>query len=159
MSIAENKMTLVVFSGDLGKVFAAFTMATGAAAAGMDTSMFFTFWGLKAIKKGNLTGTSLLGRMLSVMNRGGIEQLDPCRFSFGGIGRRIFRKMMRDKNVASLPELRQTAIDLGVRFYACKTSMEVMEIKREDLIDEVEAIAGVATMIKDAAESKIQMFV
>jgi peroxiredoxin family protein len=155
----NNKTTLVVFSGDLGKVFAAFTIAIGAAAAGMETTMFFTFWGLKAIQKRHPTGTGLMGKMIGFLNRGGIERLPPCQFNFGGIGRWMFKKMMADKKVASLTELRQTAIDLGVRFLACKTSMDVMEIKREDLIDEVEAIAGVAAMIKDAAESKIQMFV
>jgi peroxiredoxin family protein len=155
----NNKTTLVVFSGDLGKVFAAFTIAIGAAAAGMETTMFFTFWGMKAIQRGNLTGTGLMGKMIGFLNPGGIEHIPPCRFNFGGIGRWMFKRMMADKKVASLTELRQTAIDLGVHFLACKTSMDVMEIKREDLIDEVEAIAGVAAMIKDAAESKIQMFV
>ncbi len=155
----NNKTTLVVFSGDMDKMFAAFTIATGAAAAGMDTVMFFTFWGLKAIQKGGLTGSGPMAKMLGLINRGGIDRIGPSRFNFGGIGRWMFKKMMTDKRVASLTELRQVAIDLGVHFYACKTSMDVMEIKREDLIDEVEAIAGVATMIKDAAESKIQMFV
>jgi len=155
----NNKTTLVVFNGDMDSIFAAFTIATGAAAAGMETTMFFTFWGLKAIQKGNPTGKGLMGKMLSVINRGGIERIGPSRFNFGGLGRWMFKKMMSDKRVATLTELRQLAIDLGVHFYACKTSMDVMEIKREDLIDEVEAIAGVATMIKDAAESKIQLFI
>lgn len=157
--MAENKTTLVVFSGDMDKIFAAFTIATGAAAAGMDTVMFFTFWGIKAIQKGGFTGRGLMGKMLGVMNRGGIERIGPSRFNFGGMGRWMFKKMMSDKRVATLTELRQLAIDLGVHFVVCKTSMDVMEIKREDLIDEVEAVVGVATMIKDAAESKIQMFV
>ena len=157
--MAEDKATIVVYSGDMDSVFAAFTIATGAAAAGMDTTMFFTFWGLKAIQKGNRTGKGLMGRMLGLISRGGIERLGPSKFNFGGAGRWMFRKMMADKRVTTLTELRQTCIDLGVHFLACKTSMDVMEIDRGDLIDEVEAIAGVAKMVKEASESKIQLFI
>ncbi len=155
----NNKCTIVVMSGDMDKVFAAFIIATGAAAAGMDTTMFFTFWGVKAIQKGNLTGKGLFGRMLGLMNRGGINVIGPSRFNFGGIGRWMFKKMMRDKGVASLEELRQMAIDLDVHLLGCGMSMDVMDISREDLIDEVEDIVGVGTMIKVASESKIQLFI
>jgi peroxiredoxin family protein len=122
----NNKATFVVFSGDMDKVFAAFIMATGAAAAGMDTTMFFTFWGVKAIQKGNLTGKGLFGRMLGLMNRGGINRIGPSRFNFGGLGRWMFKKMMNDKGVAKLEELRQMAIDLDVHLLACGMSMDVM---------------------------------
>ncbi len=155
----NKKATLVVFSGDMDKVFAAFIIATGAAAAGMDTTMFFTFWGLKAIQKGNLTGKGFLGRMIGLMNRGGIERIGPSRFNFGGLGRWLFKKMMKDKKVVGLSELLQTAIDLDVRLLACKMSMDVMEITRDDLIDEVEDVVGVATYIKHAAESELTLFI
>ncbi|MDY7041814.1 MAG: DsrE/DsrF/DrsH-like family protein [Chloroflexota bacterium] len=157
--MAQQKATLVVLSGDMDKVFAAFTIATGAAAAGMDTTLFFTFWGLKAIQKGNFTGKGLMGRMVGVLNRGGIHRLGPSKFNFGGIGRWMFKKMMGDKGVASLEELRQTAVDLGVHLLACKMSMDVMEINRDDLIDEVEDVVGVAKMVKEASESAIQLFI
>ena len=157
--MAEQKATIVVLSGEMDKIFAAFTIAAGAAAAGMDTTLFFTFWGLKAIQKYNLTGKGLMGKMVGVMNRGGINRQGPSKFNFGGIGRWMFKKMMRDKGVASLEDLRQTAIDLDVHLLACKMSMDVMEITREDLIDEVEGVVGVATMVKEAAESAIQLFI
>jgi len=86
----NNKATIVVFSGEMDKIFAAFIIATGAAASGMDVTMFFTFWGLKAIQKGNLTGKGFLGKMIGLMNRGGIERLGPSHFNFGGIGRELF---------------------------------------------------------------------
>ena len=156
---ANEKATIVLFSGDFDKVFAAFTIATASAAAGLDTTIFVTFWGLKAIQKGNLTGKGLMGRMVGLMNRGGLNVIGPSKFNFGGIGRWMFKKMMINKNVALLPELRQTLIDLGVHFLACKTSMDVMEIKREDLIDEVEDVVGAATFVKNAADSKIQLFI
>jgi len=155
----NNGCTIVVFSGEMDKVFAAFIIATGAAAAGMDTTMFFTFWGVKAIQKGTLTGEGFFGRMLGLMNRGGINVIGPSRFNFGGIGRWMFKKMMRDKGVARLEELRQMAIDLDVHLLGCSMSMDVMEIRREDLIDEVEDIVGVGTMIKAANESKMQYFI
>ena len=71
----------------------------------------------------------------------------------------MFKKMMAEKNVASLPELRQTAIDLGVKLLACDMSMDVMEIKREDLIDEVTEVVGAATMIGEAKQSQMQFFI
>jgi peroxiredoxin family protein len=154
----NNKATIVVFSGDMDKVFASFIIATGAAAAGMDVTMFFTFWGLKAIQKGNGTGKGFLGKMIGLMNRGGIERIGPSRFNFGGIGRELFKKMMRDKNVVSLSELLETATDLDVKLIACKMSMDVMEIAREDLIDEVSDVVGVAAYIKEASESSITLF-
>jgi peroxiredoxin family protein len=157
--MAQNKATIIVFSGDMDKIFAAFIIATGAAAAGMDTTLFFTFWGLNAIQKGNFTGKGLMAKMLGLLNRGGINRLGPSKFNFGGMGRWMFKKMMADKGVTPLEELRQTAIDLDVHLLACDMSMKVMEIDREDLIDEVEDVVGVATFVKGAASSAIQLFI
>jgi len=160
MAEDNNKATIIVFSGDMDKIFAALIIATGCAAAGMDTTLFFTFWGLNAIKTGEpIKAKGFLGKMMGIMNRGGINRLNPSRFSFGGIGRILFNKMMRDKNVASLEDLRQTLIDLDVHFLACKMSMDVLEITRDDLIPEVEDIVGVATYVKEAAKSRIQLFI
>ncbi len=160
MSEDNNRATIVVFSGDLDKVFATLILATGCAAAGMDTILFFTFWGLNAIKKGTpIKAQSFLGKMMGMMNRGGVNRLNPSRFSFGGVGRVLFSKMMRDKKVASLEELLQMAIDLDMHLLACKMSMDVLEIGRDDLIPEVENVVGVATFVKEAANSKIQLFI
>ncbi|HUX75927.1 MAG TPA: DsrE/DsrF/DrsH-like family protein [Anaerolineae bacterium] len=160
MAEDNNRATIVVMSGGMDEVFAAFIIATGCAAAGMETTLFFTFWGLNAIKTGEpIKAKGFLGKMMGIMNRGGINRLNPSRFSFGGIGRVLFSKMMRDKNVASLEELRQTAIDLDVHLLACKMTMDVMEISRDDLIPEVEDVVGVATFVKEAANSKIQLFI
>ncbi len=160
MSDAQTpeKASLVVMSGDMDKVMGAFIIATGAAAFDMQVSMFFTFWGLKAIQKGNLTGKGLMGRMLGLLNRGGIDRLGPSQFNFGGLGRWMFKKMMKAHNVTSLPQLLKQAQDLGVKLTACEMSMNVMEIKKEDLIDGV-AIGGVASFIADASESKFTLFI
>ena len=159
MADTDNRASILVLSGDMDKVFAAFIIATGAASTGMDTTMFFTFWGTKAIQKGNLTGKGLFGRMVGIMNRGGINVIGPSRFNFMGIGRWMFKKMMRDKNVASLAELRQAAIDLGIKFLACQTSLDVMEITKEDLIPEVADVVGAATMIAEAQQAQINLFI
>jgi peroxiredoxin family protein len=159
MSEETKKCSIIVFSGDMDKVMAALIVATTAAAMGMETTMFFTFWGLKAIQKGTPTGEGFFGKMLSLMNRGGIERLGPSRLNFGGMGRWMFKKMMKDKGVTSLPELLQTAIDLDVRLLACLMSMDVMEITKQDLIDEVEDVVGAATFIAEAQQSEIQLFI
>ncbi len=160
MADRKNKLTLVVLSGDLDKVMASFIIATGAAAAGMEVVMFFTFWGLKAIQKdGVLTGRGLFGRMLGLMNRGGLNAIGPSRLNMGGLGRWMFKLMMKQKGVTQLPELRQTAIDLGVKLMPCQMSMDVMEISREHLIPEATEPVGVATMLEHANESSIQFFI
>ena len=159
MSDDTQKCSIIVFSGDMDKVMAGFIIATTAAAMGMETTMFFTFWGLKAIQKGSPTGEGLFGKMLSLMNRGGIDRLGPSRLNFGGLGRWMFKKMMKDKGVTSLPELRQMAIDLDVRFLACLMSMDVMEIEQADLIDEVEDVVGAATFIAEAQNLEINLFI
>jgi peroxiredoxin family protein len=144
MEEKPKRASMIVFSGDMDKAMAALIVATGAAAMGYEVTMFFTFWGLKVIQKGGPTGSSLFGKMLGVMNRGGINRIGPSRLNMGGMGRWMFKKMMGSKGVTPLMELRQTAIDLGVKMLACQMSMDVMEIRREDLIPEVTDCVGVA---------------
>ncbi len=158
MSEGPQKSVIMLMSGDFDHAFAAFTLATTAAAMGIETTMFFTFWGIKAIQKGNYTGTSFFGRMVGVMNRGGIDRIGPSKFNFGGIGRWMFKKMMRDQNVTALSELRQQATDLGVKFLVCTTSMDVMEITLEDLIPGVEP-AGAAAVLAEAQQAQSQWFI
>ena len=155
---APEKVSMIVFSGDMDKVMAAFIIANGAAAFDMKVTMFFTFWGLKAIQKGNLTGRSVMGRMLGVMNRGGLDAIGPSRLNMGGMGRWMFKKMMKNRNVATLETLRKQAQEQGVRLLACEMSCNVMEIGKSDFIDGVE-MAGVATFIAEASESKFSLFI
>lgn len=155
-----NKLSMIVFSGDMDKVMAALIIATGAAASGMDVTMFFTFWGLKAIERdGALTGQGLFGRMLGVMNRGGVEAIGPSRLNMGGMGRWMFKKMMKSKNAASLAELRDMAIELGVKFMPCQMTMDVMEINCGDLIPQTTEPVGVAKFIEESNESKTTLFI
>lgn len=155
----DNKLSMVVCSGDMDKVMAAFIIATGAAASGKDVTMFFTFWGLKAIQNGQLTGKSLFGRMLGLMNRGGVDTIGPSRLNMAGLGRWMFKKMMKSKNVASLSELVQMATEMGVKMIPCQMSMDVMEIGTDKLIPGVCPPAGVATFIEEAAQSETTLFI
>lgn len=145
-------------SGDMDKVMGAFIIANGAAAFDMEVTMFFTFWGLKAIQKGNFTGKSFFGKMLGMMNRGGIDRIGPSKFNFGGMGRWMFKKMMGNHNVIPLPRLLEQAQELDIKLIACEMSMNVMEIAKDDLVDGVR-IGGVGTFIAEASESKIQLFI
>ncbi|RME32221.1 MAG: hypothetical protein D6793_11395 [Thermoflexia bacterium] len=153
-----RKASIVVFSGDMDKVMAAFIIATTAAASGIETTMFFTFWGLQALKKKVPTGRTLFERMLSLFLRD-IDGIGPSKLNMGGMGRWMFKKMMKQHEVATLPELRQMAIDLGVKLLACQMSMDVMGIRREDLIDEVTDVVGAATYIAEANQSHITLFI
>jgi len=155
----KKKLSMIVFSGEMDKLFAAFSIATGAAASNMDVTMFFTFWGLRALKKKVRTGRSLFGRLLGLFYGGDIARAIPSKLAFGGIGRWMFKKMMKAKRVPSLAELRQTAIDLDVKFYGCTTSMEVMEIPREAMIGEVNACVGVASFLEQAQQSDVSLFI
>jgi peroxiredoxin family protein len=155
----KKKATIIVISGDFDKLFAAFTIATGAAASNMDVSMFFTFWGLRAIKKNMRTGKSLFGRMIGLIEGGDITKANPSKYGFLGLGRWMFGKMMKNKNVAGLVELRQLSLDLGVKMYSCITSIEVMEIDKEQFIDEVSDVAGAALMIEKAQKSEMTLFI
>jgi peroxiredoxin family protein len=142
----------------MDKLIAAFIIASGAAAMGTEVTMFFTFWGLQAIRRPGRSGASLFGKMLSLFLKD-INGVGPSKLNMGGMGRWMFKKMMKAKNAASLPELRQAALDLGVRLQACQMSLDVMEIKREDLIEGVEDVVGVAAFLENAAQSKTTLFI
>jgi peroxiredoxin family protein len=157
--LPDNRVSLVVFSGDLDKVLAGFVIATGAAALGMDVSVFFTFWGLSALKKGRrLKGKKFLEKAFALLTPGGPRSLGLSQCNFAGVGAGLMRKMMRDKGIASLEELLQMARDMGVRFVACQMSMDVMGVKQDELLDGVE-VGGVATFLGDAARSKAALFI
>lgn len=154
-----HRATIVVFSGDLDKVMAGLVIATGAAAMGLEVSLFHTFWGLNALRKGRqLEGKSLLERAMNAMTPAGMGQLSPSKMSFAGAGAKLLRHMMKSKGVQSPEELLALARELGVKFVACEMSMDVMGIRREELIDGVE-VGGVAAFLGDAADSKVTLFV
>ena len=152
--------TLIVFDGDLDKVLAAFIIANGAAAMGRPVTMFFTFWGLNALRRPDKRRVKkpFLDRMFGMMMPRGTGKLKLSRMNMGGMGTRLMKKVMRDKNVSSLEELMKQAMAQGVRLVACTMSMDVMGITKEELIDGVE-LAGVASYLGDAELSNVNLFV
>jgi len=157
--VEKEKFNIVVFSGDMDKVLAAFILATTAASMNMEVTMFFTFWGLRAIKKNMNTGTTFFGRMLGLMYGGDISKSHPSKFAFGGMGRWMFGKMMGSHNVATLGELRDMALQLGVNMHGCQMSMDVMEIPQDTFIDGVKEPVGVGYFLMKAQESDVQFFI
>ena len=144
-----KKLSIIAFSGDFDKLTAVFTLATGAAAVGYEVNVFFTFWGLDAIKKKKgraFVGGSKLTKMFGFM-MGGLKVAPNSKFNFWGIGPKIFRKLMKKNNVATLEELVEAAIALEVNMYACEMAMHVLGLKKEDFIPEVKDVLGVATFL------------
>lgn len=157
--LPEDRAAIIVFSGDLDKMIAAHIIATGAAAMGLETSMFFTFWGLGALKERNLLdGKSLAERMMALMTPAGSQGLHPSKMAFMGAGAAMLRQMMKDKDVSSLEELMALTQDLGVRIVACEMSMDVMGIRQEELRTDVQ-LGGVATFLADAAKARVSLFI
>jgi len=157
----KNKVALVIFSGDLDKLFASFIIATGAAASGMEVSMFFTFWGLKLIQSevSPPKGLNLLQKLFGFMLRPGPDKRTLSKMNMLGMGPVMLKKLMKKSKVPSLRELMETAKNLGVKFTACTTSMNVMGITKETLIPEVNQVAGVASFLKEANESRFTLFI
>jgi peroxiredoxin family protein len=156
----DNRAALVVFSGDLDRVLAAFVIATGAAASGLETSIFFTFWGLSALKKKGARAASkgLKQRMFALMTPAGTEGLGTSKLNFFGMGAMMLRSMMKEQGIASLEELMAMARDLGVQMTACTMSMDAMGIAREELVDGL-GYAGVATFMADASRARVALFI
>lgn len=145
---AQTNATIVVFSGELDKVLASMIIAQGAAAQGKDVTVFFTFWGLNALRRHNRVKTkkTLIERMFGFMMPRGANRLPLSSMNMGGMGSRMIKGIMRKKNVDSLPQMLLKAQQLGVKLIACTMSMDLMGIKPEELIEGVD-FAGVATYI------------
>lgn len=157
---AADGKTLIVFSGDLDKVLASFIIANGAAAMGRPVTMFFTFWGLTALRKEEKQPVkkTMMESMFGAMLPRGSKRLKLSKMNMGGMGTAMMKKIMNDKNVDSLETLIKKAMKAGVRIVACTMSMDVMGIHREELIDGVE-LGGVGAYLGDAEESNVNLFI
>ncbi len=170
----KKKMVLVLCSGELDKALACLNIAVGGASMGMEVTVFCTFFGLNAIRRDGpaqkpepdekpkrlgLTGAETIRRVFGIINPGGGRYMNPGRFSFGGLGRRLLAYIMRDSRMAHLDELIPMANKLGVKFIACTMSMEALGIPKGDLRSEVSELAGVATFLAEAADSDVNLFI
>ena len=160
MTSEEKGKTFILFSDDLDKTLATFVLANGAVATGKKVSIFFTFWGLNAIKKVNKPKVKkdIWGKMFGWMLPSDSTKLALSQMNMMGIGAKMMRFLMQKKGVDSLESLRQQAIDNGVEFIACQMSMDVMGVKREELLDEV-TVGGVATYMDRAEQANVNLFI
>jgi len=156
-----DSVTIVVLSGEMDRAMAAFIIATGAAAMGMKVTMFFTFWGLNIIRKQGTTSSAKdwLRRAFGWMNKGGAANLPLSRFHFGGLGTTMMRKVMKDNRMPGIPELLETAQDLGVKMIACTTTLGMMGISKTTLIDGIDQLAGVSTYLAEARHGSVNLFI
>lgn len=155
-----EEKTIVVFSGEFDRVMAAFIIATGAASMGKKVNMFFTFWGLNALRKhkGPTPKKDALAAMFARMMPRGVERLKISKLNMGGIGTSLMKRIMKKKNVDSLPELLAQAQKMGVKLIACQMTMDVMGLSKEELIDDIE-FGGVAHFLADTDRSDATMFI
>lgn len=156
-----DRVTIVVLSGDFDRVMAAFIIATGAAAMGMQVTMFFTFWGLNVIRREGATSGAkdLLRRMFGLLNKGGAGRLPLSRFHFLGLGTDMMKRVMSRNRMPGIAELRETAQDLGVKFIACTTTMGMMGVTKDTLIEGVDQLAGVSTYLAEARQGNVNLFI
>ncbi|MBZ5727162.1 MAG: DsrE/DsrF/DrsH-like family protein [Acidobacteriia bacterium] len=149
---SRQGITIIAFSGEMDKLLTAFMIATAAAAMGMAVSMFFTFWGLAAVRRrSSMRGKGFLERLLTVMMPAGPGRLGLSRWNLLGLGRPFFNRLLRKGHVESLGSLVLLAREMGVRMVACQTSMEVLGLTREEMLEGIE-FGGAATFL-DAAQS------
>ena len=151
---------MVVFSGDLDKVLAAFVIANGALSMGSKVTLFFTFWGLNVLRREapQARGKGTLDRMFGSMMPRGPRELKLSNLNMMGVGTELMRHVMKTRNVPSLPEMIQSARRGGARFVACTKSMEVMGLHKEELMDDIE-FGGVATFLEAAGRSGTTLFI
>jgi peroxiredoxin family protein len=157
----KEKMTIVVFSGELDKALSAFIIATTGATMGMDVTMFFTFWGLNILKKneGGAGGKGLMKKMLNLMNRGGSKRLKLSKFHMFGLGTAMMKKFIKENNVPSIEEFITMAKEMGVKLIPCSTTCSVMGIGEGAFREEVGSLAGAAYFLNEARQSKVTLFI
>jgi peroxiredoxin family protein len=157
-----NKLSMIVFSGDLDKILAAFVIATGAAAMGMEVVMFFTFWGTPVLRDAKKPEgeKDLMGKMFGTMLPKGACAVKLSKMNMAGMGTAMMKSLMKKKNVASLEQMMQLAAELEVNIYVCEMSMDLMGFKREEMVTYPNlSYCGVATFLEEAMNSKIQLFI
>jgi len=137
-----EKVTIIVHSGDMDKVYSALIIGNGALAMGMEASLFFTFWGLQRLKKG------------------GLEKGPLSKMNMFGLGKWMVKRKMKKVGVVSMEKLIRDFKELGGKILACDMTMEIMGIKKEDLREDLIAdYCGVGTYLSEARESKITLFI
>jgi peroxiredoxin family protein len=155
----KDKVSILVASYELDNLLPAFIIANGAASFGMEVDLFFTLWGILALKEKSVySGKTIPEMMMTFMLPDKPENSPLSRLNMAGAGPLMMAGMMKSENVSTLPELMDLAAELGVRMTACQMTMGIMGVKKEELRKDI-LFGGVATYIETASESKITLFI
>ncbi|MGH2573388.1 MAG: DsrE/DsrF/DrsH-like family protein [Actinomycetota bacterium] len=156
-----DKITIIACSGDLDRIWPTLILSTTAAACGMQAAVFFTFWGLFALVKDDvrITGSNWMQKMLSVMNPPGVSRAKLSKLNMAGAGPMMMMKMARDYKTASPKELLDLAGEMGVRLIPCQMTMDLLGLKKEQLIDGLEEPVGAATALLEMKDASVQLFI
>ena len=158
--VPHKKLVIIAWSGDLDKVWPQMILATTGAAMGMETTVFFTFWGLFSLVKDDkrITGDNWMQKMVAMMDRPGMEHLKLGKMNFAGAGPAMMKHLAKGHEVASPGELLEMAVDLGVKLVPCQMTMDLLGLKREDMIDGLGEPVGATTMLMEAQDA-ITLFI
>jgi peroxiredoxin family protein len=158
--VPHEKLVIMAWSGDLDKVWPTLILATTGAAMGMETTIFFTFWGLFPLVRDDvrITGDNWMQKLLATMDRPGLEHVKLGKMNFAGAGPAMMRKLAREHHVASPEELIALAKDLGVKLVPCQMTMDLLGLHSDDLIEGLEPPAGATTALVEA-QNAITLFI
>ena len=156
-----KELIIVNWSGELDKVWPVLILSSTAAASGVRCKVFVTFWGLLPFVKDQkrIVGDNWMQKMLTLMQRPGIDHLKLSKMNFLGMGPWMMGVLSKKYQVASPRELLEAATSLGVEFIPCQMTMDMFGLKREDLIDEMGEPAGAATAIAMMTEADASLFI
>lgn len=158
---APKSMTIVAWSGDLDKIWPTLILGSTGAAYGMKTTIFFTFWGLFPLVRDDvrITGTNAMTKALAGMNPPGVSNMKLSKLHMGGAGAWMMKKLARDNKVASPRELLEMCTELGVNLWPCEMTMELMGLRRDQLIEGAGEPVGAASALSEMSRSQINLFI
>jgi peroxiredoxin family protein len=160
-AVKTRDLVLICYSGDLEKTWASLILASTAAASGVNTKMFLTFWGLQTFVKDEkrITGQNWMQRMLSVMQRPGISHRKLSKMNFLGMGPWMMGSLAKTYGVASPKELLEAAQALGVELMPCQMTMDMFGLTRDDMIEGMGEPVGAATVIELLQQGAASLFI
>ena len=156
-----KRMAIICWSNDLDRVWPVTILATTGAASGLEVDVFFTFWGLRVLQKNDkrVTGQNWMQKGESLFDHGGSEHLKLSKVHFGGMGTSMIKLLAKQHKVATVTELMEMAIDMGVRLHPCQMTMDLYGLSTSDFIEGLQPTLGAASFIDMAARADIQLFI
>ena len=158
----KNALSICVFSDDLDRLLAAFSIANSSAACGMQVTMYFTFWATSALKRTGpqAAGKTIVERMFGWMLPGGPKVRSLSKLQMGGMGRAMVEREMRLKGIAGLAEQMEMAKSTGIQILVCSMTMDLMGIRREELVEYPGLeVCGTTKFIDIAASGNVTFFI